>query len=359
MGEKRHAFRPDYAVPPGDTVLEVLRSLGMTQAELAGRTGRPRKTINEIIKGKAAITAETAIQFEMVLGVPASMWLGLERDYQETIARTKESRELALAKGWLDGLPVRKMVEYGWLEDRGDPAGKVREALSFFGVASPEAWQVVWTAPDAALRESKAFQSQPGAVAAWLRRGEIEARRIECRPHSSRLFRETLRRVRSLTRGSVDGIEKSLASLCAEAGVAVVFVPELPGARLSGATRWLAPDKALVQLSLRYRTDDQLWFTFFHEGAHILLHGKEARIEEEDGASGEEEEASRFAADFLIPPKQYRAFTCAHRRPTKRAVASFAADLGIAPGIVVGRLQHDGFVPWGHLNGLKRKLTWA
>jgi Zn-dependent peptidase ImmA (M78 family) len=65
-----------------------------------------------------------------------------------------------------------------------------------------------------------------------------------------------------------------MQELCAGAGVAVVFVPALPKTGVSGATRWINSNKALIQLSLRYRTDDHLWFTFFHEAGHILLHGK-------------------------------------------------------------------------------------
>jgi HTH-type transcriptional regulator/antitoxin HigA len=84
---EKNNFKPNYAVPPGKTLRETLESLGMTQAELAKRTGRPKKTINEIIKGKAIITPDTAIQLERVVGVPASFWNNLERNYQETLAR--------------------------------------------------------------------------------------------------------------------------------------------------------------------------------------------------------------------------------------------------------------------------------
>ncbi len=359
MGEGKFVYRPDYAVPPGETLLEVLESFGMTQAELAIRTGRPSKTINEIVKGKAEIMAETALQFERVLSVPASVWLGLERNYQERLARIKEQKELAQGKEWFDTLPAKRMVEYGWVEDRPDLGGKVREALAFFGVASPKAWSDIWLRPQAAFRESKAFRSEPGAVAAWLRRGELAARGIQCEPHSSKHFRSTLGRVRGLSRLGPAQFKPLLIEACASAGVAVAFIRELPGARLSGATRWLTPDKALIQLSLRYRSDDQLWFTFFHESAHILLHSKQIRLEEENGQTDEEAVANRFAADTLIPAREYKSFTSVRRKYSRADVVAFAERLGIAPGIVVGRLQHDGLVPWGQMNGLKRHLKWA
>jgi HTH-type transcriptional regulator/antitoxin HigA len=127
---------------------------------------------------------------------------------------------------------------------------------------------------------------------------------------------------------------------------------------VSGLTRWLSKDKALIQLSLKYKTDDQVWFTFFHEAGHILLHGKRSVFIECPGRADtpEEREADAFARDFLIPPS-YRA-----RLPllkSKAAIQSFARELGVSPGIVVGRLQHDHLLQPSFCNDLKVKLRWA
>lgn len=363
MSERELAYRPDYAVPPGETLLELLESASMTQAELAGRAGRPRKTINEIIKGRAAITAETALQLEKVLGVPASFWLGLECVYRESLARKQEQAILSAAEGWLESVPFKCMADYSWVQDQPDTAGKVREALAFFGVASPRAWSAVWEAPQAVYRRSEAFQSEPGAVAAWLRRGEVVAREIQCQPYNAADLRSCLQEARLLSVEPPERFVPGLAALCAAAGVAVVFVRELPKAHVSAATRWLIPDKALIQLSLRYKTDDHLWFSFFHEAGHVLLHGRRSFIEEGNGNGRrddrDEEEANRFASDLLIPPREYvRLKTCSEF--DEDTIVEFAQQLGIAPGIVVGRLQHDGLLPWrSRLNALKRRFAWA
>ena len=150
----------------------------------------------------------------------------------------------------------------------------------------------------------------------------------------------------------------------AQAGVAVIFVPEIPGTRTCGATRWLTPTKAMIMLSLRYKTDDHLWFTFFHEAAHILLHGKrEVFLEDDDEVSedvrAKEEEADRFASDFLIPPEAFRRFHPRGAHISHEDIIEFAQQLGIAPGIVVGRLQHDGIVPPQNFNQLKRRYRWV
>lgn len=148
-----------------------------------------------------------------------------------------------------------------------------------------------------------------------------------------------------------------LTTRCAAAGVAVVFTKEIPSAAVSGATRWITKDKALIQLSLKFKSADQIWFTFFHEAGHILLHGKK-QLFVEFGVTNEsdvEREANEFARDALIPREH------AARLPllkTRSGIEQFAEAIGIAPGIVVGRLQRDGFASHSAFNGLKVKLRW-
>lgn len=356
----QNQYQPDFVSPPGETLLETLETLGMSQAALAERTGKSLKTINEIVRGKAPITPETALQLEHVLGVPAPFWNNRERQYQEWRARADEREQLSAHVAWLDEIPLKSMLDFGWLRADEDPVEQLREALRFFGVAAPDRWRELWLNPQAAFRSSPAFQAEPGAVAAWLRRGEIEAQRLDCEPFDAGRFRAALVRIRTLTSEPPEVFQPEIVRLCAQAGVAVVFVPELPKIRTSGAVRWLTPTKAVLQLCLRYKSDDQLWFTLFHEAGHILLHGKrEVFIDDGDGAEGEkEQQASRFAADQLIPPTQWRRFG-ARAFYSKEAIIAFAEEAGIAPGIVVGRLQHEGLMPVTHCNGLKRRLQWV
>lgn len=362
---KRHAFRPNYAVPPGETLNETIEAMGMSQSEVAQRTGRPKKTINEIIKGKAPISADTAIQFERVLGVPASFWNNLERNYREILARIKEEEQLQSQLDWLKTFPLTSLIKKGWLTNVVSEIEKLKALLNFFGVAGVKEWKAVWENPEAVYRRSPTFQSNPAAVAAWLRRGELEAIEVRCGPFNNSAFREALGRIRRLTKESPDVFEPEMKRLCAAAGVAVVFVPELTGTLLYGTTRWIGKEKALIQLSLRGKSDDHLWFTFFHEAGHILLHGKkdvfiEAKGEgcRETGGSEKEHEADRFAQDFLIPPGKYRAFI-ARGAFNGRDIEEFAERIDIAPGIVVGRLQHDKIIPFSaKVNGLKKRFEF-
>jgi HTH-type transcriptional regulator/antitoxin HigA len=92
---KTHAY-PDIAIPPGEYLAEEIGARGISQKELARRMGRPLNAINEIINGKKAITAETALQLEEVMPeIPARFWLNLETDYQLTKALIKKRSEVA------------------------------------------------------------------------------------------------------------------------------------------------------------------------------------------------------------------------------------------------------------------------
>jgi len=357
--------QPNYAIPPGETLRETLETIGMKQAELAERTGRPKKTINEIVAGKAAITAETALQLERVLGIPASFWNNLERNYRESLARLKEEEELRTQGKWLNTFPVSALTKMGWIPKVDSPAKTLRAIFNFFGVAGIEEWRFFWENPRADYRDSKVYEANRPAIAAWLRKGEIEAAKLETKPYNLRAFRMALREIRSVTVKPPEIFEPGMRNFCAESGVAVVFVPELPGTHVYGATRWLKATKPLIQMSLRGKTDDHLWFTFFHEAGHLLLHGKdELFIEGSDqGYKGEEreekeQEANRFSQDFMIPPQEYQTFV-QDRQFDLTSIRRFAEKLGIPPGIIVGRLQHDRVISFNHGNTLKKRFRFS
>jgi HTH-type transcriptional regulator / antitoxin HigA len=354
----RNQYAPDYLVTPGEVLEEYLEACGMSQAELADRTGLAKKTINEIIKGKSPITTETALKLERCLGRPAHFWNNLERQFQEDRTRLAENERLQSRLDWLRKVPVTAMIKKGWIPKKPDRISQLEEVLRFFGVASPEQWERVWRNHQVAYRQTRQFAACEESVSAWLRIGEIQARQIPCAPFNKKGFQEALETIRSLTREEPQVFQPELLKLCASAGVAVVFVPELPKTGVYGATRWLG-EKAVIQLSLRYKSNDHLWFTFFHEAGHIIKHGRKDIFIEGNGLDGEkEEEANVFASDKLIPPAELSSFL-AKWKGSLAELESFADRIGIAPGIVVGRLQHDGLLQNSHGNKLKIFYRWS
>jgi HTH-type transcriptional regulator/antitoxin HigA len=354
-------YQPCDVSSPGETLQETIEALGMTQVDLAERMGRPKKTINEIVQGKAAITAETALQLERVLRVPADFWLNRENRYREHRARQSEAATLADDASWARKFPLKKMISYDWIRGADDRVSQVRELLSFFGVASRAAWEQKWSQVlTVRFRKSTFAASDAYAIAAWLQAGELQSRGRECASYDPGRFQEALAAAKALSASRPEDFADRLRQTCSETGVAVAFVRELPRAPIYGATRWLGRARPLLQLSLRYSSDDQFWFSFFHEACHILRHGKKQVFLDfgPDGQNPLEREADRFAARTLIPESPYQQFA-RRDRFSKASIRRFASQVGIAPGIVVGRLQKDGRLPFSHCNDLKKHLNWA
>ncbi len=354
-------YIPTNVSSPGEILEEELQVREMTQADLARRMGRPLKTINEIIQGKTAIKSDTALQLERVLGIPASLWNNLESQYRDSLARNQESQQLQKGHTWLKNFPLRAMIKRGWVAEAEDKIEQMRLMLQFFSVASVELWHLRYDEPIAAFRRPNAGAANQAAVAAWLRQGEIQAQQISCVPYNAGAFQKALSHIRELTTTPFEESRSELVRSCAAVGVAVVFVKELPQTGVCGATRWLTSHKVLIQLSYRYMTEDNLWYTFFHEAGHILLHrGQNLFLEGDKGNSDKqvEAEADQFAANVLIRQAVWSSFVQAQGYSSKAGIEIFARKMGIAPGIIVGRLQHEGLLQYRYYNDLKRKLTW-
>ncbi len=362
MAATINQYRPDYAVPPGWILGEHLEARGLSQAEFARRCGRSAKLISEIIAGKAPVEPETALQFEKVLGLNAGIWLGIEKKYQLHLARKAESAEATRCAAWLQRFPIAELAKRGAIRKPDSDADAMSGILSFFGVASVEAWNTRYSLANVAYRHSPSFRSDEVVLATWLRLGEIEAQQQVCAEYNDGRFRRALREIRNLTS---EPFEKALAEAqqrCNQAGVALILVQPLSKMAPSGAARWLSPRKAIIQLSIRHKTDDHLWFTFFHEAAHIFLHSKKNMFVDgqkiRGGGADIEAEANAWASNALVSRHEWEKFVATRPR-SKRSVLEFAARQGIAPGILVGMLQHEKHLPWTHLNGLKVRLEWC
>ena len=361
MGTMLNQYNPDYSVPPGWVLAEHLEVLGISHAEFARRCGRSPKLISEIISGKAPLEPKTALQFEKVLGLDASVWLGIESSYQLHRARKTEEKIAKKYAEWVKGFPTTELAKRGFISKQKSEVDKVSELLVLFGVGSIDAWTERYAAINVAYRHSQSFESDEKALATWLRLGELEAENQECAEYNEARFRNATRQIRGFTREPVEKAILHATRLCNEAGVALALVQPLSRTRLSGAARWLSPRKAVIQLSARHKSDDHLWFSFYHEAAHILLHSKKNIFVDalKNGETGIEEEANEWASKTLVPKPEWNQFVAASLY-SQHAIEAFAEEQGIAPGIVVGMLQHKGFLQWkSTLNHLKVRLEWT
>lgn len=349
MVENIHeGFIPDYPVPPGWILEERLELRNWSQAEFARRCGRSAKLISDILAGKAPIEPETAIQFEKVLDLRASVWLGLEAKYQLFLAREREKDQLKQASKWYRRFPIAEMVKEKIIEAPKDEMEGANYLLVFFGVGGVSGWKAKMGETAAKARHTPKFKSSDEAVSVWLRLGELEAVKQNCKEYNAAKFKEALHKIRRLSVLSPKEFHPKMVQLCNDAGVAFVVVPPLSGNKLSGAAWWLQRKTPVIQLSLRGKYNDLFWFTFFHEAAHILLHSRKATFVDEGTVDGtdEENEANSWARDFLISPEDWKEF-CFQGIFSKDSIVQFSLEQGIAPAIVLGRLQFEEKIKWG------------
>jgi HTH-type transcriptional regulator/antitoxin HigA len=372
--ESQLTYEPTGVAHPGETVVDYLGFNGWSQRDLARRAGLTPKTISEICNGKASISPPTSLAFEKVFQRPAHFWLNLQRQFDEAEARRHVAARAAHWTEWAAKFPLADMKRYKWIEPTGSKQSDVDALLRFLGVSSPDGWSSVWGALGVSYRQTRKFETSPEAISAWVRATELVAAELSAnipiREFDERLLRNSLDAIRRHTRNRVGDVVGSVQSLCAAAGVAAVWVPELHHTGISGCARWLADGKALIALTLRYKTDDQMWFTFFHELGHILLHRKRRSFVLDNAADSlgdrvvdpqmqkDEDEANRFSADTLIPPEALATFIEA-KDFGNDAIHTFAEDVGIGPGLVVGRLQFEGLLAPHQGNKLKQTLSWA
>jgi HTH-type transcriptional regulator/antitoxin HigA len=359
MTETTLAYTPREVSPPGATLRDLMEERDWKQRELAHRLGRPVQAVNEIMSGKKEITEDTALELERVLEVPAQFWLAREAQYREYLARRRSNEALREHVPWLDQFPLKALQAASVLPEGRLTAGfkqdLVEPLLRFFGVASPAGWQAHYDQMQPQFRRARPQrQTDVAAITAWLRMGELQAQRLHTAEYSAARLQAAIPAMRALTLQPAEAIGPALVRQCADAGVALVFVPALPGTHVSGVARFLN-GKPLIQLSLLGKWNDGFWFSVFHEVAHVLKHPMRA-IYLDDAAAGdtvdspEEQEANRFATDVLVPralqPK------LATLPLEAGAIEAFAREAGVHPGIVVGQLQHRGHLPWG--DGLTR-----
>jgi HTH-type transcriptional regulator/antitoxin HigA len=353
------AWNPSWAVSPGEVLSEALEERGMSQAELGRRMARPLKTISEIATGKAAITPEPAIQLERALGISAATWLGLESRYREARARERDLADLEGHVDWLRNFPVKDLIARGILNRESAAPQRAAELHSFFGVSSPAGWEQYWGQVTASYRMSERLKVSPYTVAVWLREAEHKVSDRDLPEYSADRLRSLVPQLRSLTRASaIVGAIGLTQDLLASAGVGLVLIEGITGAPASGAVRWIR-GRPWIILTLRHRVDDQLWFSVFHEIGHLLEGGRRPEVVEELGdeelTREDEAAANEFARETLLPSRDMDEWL---RRTSidRGTIQEFATNQGVAPGIVVGRLQREGRIPKARFNDLKRRV---
>jgi len=351
----------EYVIAPGETILELLEVNCMTQIDLANKTGISKKTINEIINGKAVITTSTALKLEYVFGLPASFWNNLESNYREILERQKDIQSIIDEESYLTNIPYLEMAKRNWdfIEKTKDPFEKVVNLRKFFSVAS--------LTFDTELKRKLAFRKSDNknfsleSLYCWLRYGEIQSNKIECSKFNIEKLKEAVKEIRDLAKYSFLDKYDEIKDILSKAGVSLVYEKHLPNTYVNGVSYKVTCDKAIIMLSDRGKRDDILWFTLFHELAHLIKHSKkEMFIDlEHDNVTVDaiEIEANKYAGNILIPDEVYESFIKQNVYMSEKAIKDFAMANNISTGIVVGRLQKDGVIKWNDFDKLVTRIS--
>jgi HTH-type transcriptional regulator / antitoxin HigA len=336
---------PATLIPPGEFLLDILNDRGWSQLDFAEIIGRAPKTVNEIIKGKTAITPTTAKEIAAATDTNAMFWLNLDAAYRLHNDQEQPSPRIARhARLRQKFSAVREMARRGWISNSSDPAALEAQVLKYYDIPDLDTTPKLYRH---AAKRTGYPDSISGAQLAWLFRVRQIAEAMIVRPYSERLLREAVETLLAL-RVSAEEIRR-VPQILADCGVRLVIVEPMPGSKIDGVTFWPDGKMPVIGLSLRLDRIDNFWFVLAHEIEHVLnKHGREEAIVDsrlgetppEQNISEEEQIANDAAAEFCVPQIEMNDFI-RRNRPlfSEEKVVGFARAMQVHPGIVVGQLQ--------------------
>jgi HTH-type transcriptional regulator/antitoxin HigA len=357
-------FEPDWASPPGATIKRVLALREIPFDDFANCLGLDNLELLDLFDGKIRITTQIARILAENIGSSADFWLRRDRIYQEEVSRLTATKKSLAMDEWKRRMPLRSMREFGWVSNsnRSDPT---LEILAFFGCETIPSWQERYAGGlgEIAFRTTFAFEDNPYATLVWLRAGERQVELMDLPTFDKEGFLESLSIVKKISAYKhPSSFLSRLRSVCHRYGVALTTARAPVGCRASGASWITESGNPVIHLSFRHRSDDHFWFTFFHEAAHVVLHGHNhidlqgrdpsILIKQED-----ETDANSFAQRLLLSDALQERLS--RRKLTTRTIISAAKESGISAGVIVGQLEKMRMIKPGQFSFLKRRYRWA
>ena len=347
--------------PPGQTIIAMLEELEWSVEDFADQIGHSAKVAQRLIDGAHAIDRGMATRLVRALGATEGFWLAREYDYRASVSEPENS-EVGSLDELIERLPVKDMTKLGWVNAMDSPESRIVECLSFFGVSSFAQWQgrYLHAFDEAAYRKSALQGCCEVATTAWLRQGERATKDTVVADWSADKLKTQIDSFKRLTWFKDPKLFlPRIEALLAEAGVKFAAVRTPKGCTASGAVRLLDGRTPHIQLSFRYLSDDQFWFSLFHEIAHLLLHNERMPFIERDDMreTVQETEANEFAASIIVPPEYREEFLSLGG--SRFPIIQLAKKVGVAPGLIVGQLQHQGMIRYNQMQHLKRRYRWT
>ncbi len=291
---------------PGEILIEELKRMDLGIKEFSIRINRAEKTIFDIIKLNSSITSDMAIAFEHVTKKPAQFWLKHQRLYDEYLARKRQEVDVLKSKDWLMKFPIDEMAERGWIEKSDNLTDQLSSICDFFCISSMQAWENLYIKQRLRIfyNFTLSEESNPQAISAWLRYGEIESDLISIKTtYTAKSLRDALTRMENIIFSSKGDFSSLLKKECQKVGIKLICVPCFSCAPIICAARWYE-GVPVIQMSSFDMDNSDFFLAFLHGAGHILIHGKKEvfleGVEHQDHHRGKDADIEKFTSRFFL-----------------------------------------------------------
>ncbi|MBQ7739046.1 MAG: ImmA/IrrE family metallo-endopeptidase [Desulfovibrionaceae bacterium] len=288
------------AVPPGETIKEQLAYKNMPQEKFSEEMKLSPENTEKLLNGTIHLTSDMAYRLEYVLGIPKIFWENLEKIYRKTIYKALLENDAKIARKF----PLKEMQKRHWIKKgRSKEEEDAKILRRYFEVDCISSMLSEKSFPiDSRCLKKK--DSTDTALLTWAQQARIISRTINVSPISVQRLRDAIPDLRTLSLKTTTEFCPILLKELALCGIALVFLPHLPGSYLHALT-FREKQKLVICLSAHGKDDDKFWFSLFHEIGHILngdIDKKGARTEDD------ERKADEFARVTLIPDRDFTQF---------------------------------------------------
>lgn len=337
------------AFHPGYYIAEIIEDMEMNQAEFALRMGTTTKTLSKLVNGQANLSNDLAKKLSVMMGTSVDVWLNLQTAYDQKLIEIEQAKDFDAQADIVAEIDYKYFVDVVGLSSTKNIREKISNLCGFFNISDLR----VLLQPDFLVnfRSARTVTSEKNVInsRAWIQTAMNIAKGIHTDSYNPEKLKAYLPELRAMTLQKPEVFYPRMKEIFAECGVAFVLLPHLKNSGVNGAVKWVNEGRVVLAMNNRGLNADKFWFSLFHEIKHVFQHKIKTTFvssakEMMDMNDKLESEANLFAKDYLIPPEDFKRFTPTTYTSDNEIIA-FAESIGIHPGIVVGRLQHDGILP--------------
>lgn len=355
-------YKDIVAFHPGYYIADIIEDMEIRQAEFATRMGTTAKTLSQLINGQANISNDLAKKLSVMLGTSADVWLNLQKTYDQKLIEIQQAKDFDAQAELAKEIDCKYFVDVIGLPVTRNINEKVANLCKFFMVADLR----IMLQPDFLVnfRASKVCNREKNIInsRAWIQTAINISKNIVTKPYNAEKLKEYLPELRGMTIKKPEEFLPRMHEIFAECGVAFVLLPHLKNSGVNGAVKWISEDRVVLAMNNRGLDADKFWFSLFHEIKHVFqqkiktVFVSSTAQEIIDMNNMLEMEADKFATNYLISPADYKRLAPS-RFISDDEIVEFANSIGIHPGIVAGRLQHERIIAQNRCAKLKEKYV--